>query len=169
MLTALTPRNALLLILAVAVATIAGAWVFEALGYAPCELCLKQRWAYYTAIPLAAVLLFVPDRCSAIVKGGLWLLALIWLGSAIFGVYHSGVEWQWWAGPDTCGGGGLSGGLPDLSAPVVLCDKAAIRILGLSLAGWNALISAALMLVAVAGARSLLSKPQGSSSVSQYK
>ncbi len=107
MLTALSPRKALLLILAVAVATIVGAWIFEAFGYAPCELCLKQRWAYYTAIPLAAVLLFVPDRSFAIVKGGLWLLALIWLGSAIFGVYHSGVEWKWWAGPDTCGGVGF--------------------------------------------------------------
>ena len=165
MLTALTPRTALLLILAVAVATIAGAWIFEAFGYAPCDLCLKQRWVYYAAIPLAALLLFVPGRYPAVMRGGLWVLALIWLGSAVFGVYHSGVEWKWWEGPSTCGAGTLTGGLPDLSAPVVLCDKAAIRILGLSLAGWNALISAALMLVAIAGTRS----SHGSSSVSQYK
>jgi disulfide bond formation protein DsbB len=53
-------------------------------------------------------------------------------------------------------------GLPDLSSPVVMCDQPAIRILGLSLAGWNAVISLGLALVALAGARS-----QGSSSVSQ--
>jgi disulfide bond formation protein DsbB len=81
----------------------------------------------------------------------------------IFGIFHSGVEWKWWAGPTACtGSGGLSTGLPDLSSPVVMCDQPAIRILGLSLAGWNAVISLGLALVALAGARS-----HGSSSVSQ--
>ena len=163
MLMNLTPRRAAVLILAVALATILGAWVFEYAGYAPCELCLMQRWAYYAAIPLAVlVALMAPER-PELARAGLGLLAVIWLGSMVFGIYHSGVEWKWWLGPSTCGSqAGFSGGLPDLGKPVILCDTAAIRILGLSLAGWNAVISLALCLVALAGVKS-----QGSSSVSQ--
>ena len=112
-------------------------------------------------MPLATALL-APSNQS-IARAGLAALALLWLGSMVFGVYHSGVEWKWWPGPSTCGAqSGFSGGLPDLSRPVILCDKAAIRILGLSLAGWNAVISLGLALLALAGLRR-----QGSSSVSQ--
>lgn len=163
MLKNLTPRNASLLILVAALATIVGAWIFEYFGYAPCELCLKQRWAYYTAIPLAVIVTLAAAGSVSKAKQGLGLLAVIWFASMIFGIYHSGVEWKWWPGPDTCTGtGGLTGGLPDLTAPVVMCDVAAIRILGFSLAGWNAIISLALAVVALMGLRT-----QGSSSVSQ--
>jgi disulfide bond formation protein DsbB len=159
MLTSLSTRHALLLLLVVSIATIAGAWIFEGAGYLPCELCLMQRWAYYAAIPLTAVLLVA----APLQRAGLYLLALLWIGSMIFGIFHSGVEWKWWAGPTACtGSGALSMGLPDLSSQIVMCDQPAIRILGLSLAGWNAVISLGLALVALAGARS-----HGSSSVSQ--
>jgi disulfide bond formation protein DsbB len=94
-------------------------------------------------------------------KRGLYLLSVVMLGSAIFGAYHAGVEWTWWPGPETCSGA-ISGGLPDLTKPVVACNEAAIRIVGISLAGWNAIISAVLAVIALAGARH-----QGSSSVSQ--
>jgi disulfide bond formation protein DsbB len=158
-----TTRRAALLICAVALATILGAWIFEYFGYAPCELCLKQRWAYYLAIPLSLAIALAPPSATALARYGLSVLALLWLGSMVFGIYHSGVEWKWWPGPDTCTStGGISGGLPDLTAPVVLCDTPAIRIFGLSLAGWNAIISLSLALVALGGLRR-----QGSSSVSQ--
>jgi disulfide bond formation protein DsbB len=163
MLNELTPRRAALIIFVVALATILGAWLFQYFGYAPCPLCLKQRWAYYGAIPLALVAFLLADRNAAAAKGILYLVALIWIASMIFGIYHAGVEWKWWPGPDTCGGD-ISGGLPDLSGPVIRCDEAAIRILGLSLAGWNAVISLFLALLAFLGARA-----QGSSSVSQYR
>jgi disulfide bond formation protein DsbB len=163
MLSQLTPHRAALLILGVALATIVGAWVFEYFGYAPCDLCLKQRLAYYAGIPLALIVVLLAPAQGRLARAGLAVLALLWLASMVFGIYHSGVEWKWWPGPSTCGvQAGFSGGLPDLSAPVVLCDTPAIRILGLSLAGWNALISLALTLVALAGLRR-----QGSSSVSQ--
>jgi disulfide bond formation protein DsbB len=165
MLKRVTPRQSALLIFIVATATIAGAWVFEYFGYAPCELCLMQRWAYYAVLPLAFVIATVASSSGNLARYGLFLLGLIWLGSMVFGIYHSGVEWKWWLGPNTCGStGGMTTGLPDLSKPVILCDQAAIRILGLSLAGWNAVISLALAILAFAGFRS-----QGSSSVSQYK
>ncbi len=163
MLTTITPQTAVRLIFVVALATILGAWIFEYFGYAPCELCLMQRWAYYAAIPLSAILLVTSRASSGLLRSGLIVLSLIWVASMIFGIYHSGVEWAWWPGPTTCtGSGGLSDGLPDLTKPVVMCDKPAIRIFGLSLAGWNAVISAGLALVSMAGLRR-----QGSSSVSQ--
>jgi disulfide bond formation protein DsbB len=163
MLSNLTPRRAALLIFAVALGTIVGAWIFEYLGYAPCELCLWQRWSYYAAIPVALLVALAAPRQPELARAGLGLLAVLWLGSMVFGVYHAGVEWKWWLGPSTCGSqAGFSGGIPDLGAPVILCDTAAIRILGLSLAGWNAVISLGLALVAIAGLRR-----QGSSSVSQ--
>ena len=145
--------------LALALAGILAAHGFERFGgYDPCPLCLQQRWAYYAAIPIALIAATVaPPRPL------LYLLAVIWLASMVFGIYHSGVEWKFWPGPSTCSAnGGLSLGLPDLSKPVVMCDEAAIRILGLSLAGWNAVISLCLAVLAIKAARS-----QGSSSVSQ--
>ena len=164
MLNTLTPQRAALLIFLVAFATIAGAWIFEYYGYAPCELCLKQRWAYYAGVPLALIVALTAPRNMEIAKVGLAVLALLWLGSMVFGIYHSGVEWKWWPGPATCTAqAGFAGGLPDLSKPAVLCDIPAIRIFGLSLAGWNAVISLGLALVAFAGLR----RVQGSSSVSQ--
>jgi disulfide bond formation protein DsbB len=161
MLRTLTPRNAALIIFIVALATIAGAWIFEAMGYTPCPLCLQQRWPYYVAIPFALVVAFLAGSNPRLARLCLMLMGLIWVGSAVFGVFHAGVEWKFWPGPTTCGGD-FSGGLPDLSKPVISCDEAALRIFGLSLAGWNAVISAALAVVAFAGARR-----QGSSSVSQ--
>ncbi|MEQ1715393.1 MAG: disulfide bond formation protein B [Hyphomicrobium sp.] len=130
------------------VAVILGAWVFEYLGYAPCPLCLIQRWAYYAAIPVLFLAL-------TLVSGGnkrtaMWLFALAalaFLGNAGLGVYHAGAEWKFWPGPDTCAGsqdiataaGGL---LKELETTTVIrCDEPAIRIFGLSLAGWNVLTS----------------------------
>jgi disulfide bond formation protein DsbB len=163
MLNAISHRQAALFILVIATATIVGAWIFEYIGFAPCELCLKQRWAYYTAIPLALVIAVAAPAAPRAGRVGLMLLGLVWIASMVFGAYHSGVEWKWWPGPDTCTGtGGMSGGLPDLSAPVVMCDEPALRIFGLSLAGWNALISLVLGAAAFVAVRR-----QGSSSVSQ--
>jgi disulfide bond formation protein DsbB len=159
MLKTLSPRRAALASLLLCSAVIAGAFVFQWAGYAPCDLCLKQRWAYYAMIALTGVLTISPPSVQ---RPGLWLAALIMLGSMVFGIYHAGVEWKFWAGPGTCGAGDLSGLLPDLSKPTVKCDEAALRILGLSLAGWNAIVSALAVVLAVSGARN-----HGSSSASQ--
>lgn len=142
-------KTALLAFLAVSVLTISGAWIFQWLGYAPCPLCLKQRWAWYAAVPLAALLYFFAPAS----RWGLAALALVMAGSAAFGAYHAGVEWKFWPGPDTCGGA-LDGGLPSLTNdPVVRCDEPALLVFGLSLAAWNAIISAALTAFALRAAR----------------
>ena len=144
MLNSISQRQAVLIVFAVTLATILGAWGFEYAGYLPCELCLKQRIAYYIAIPLSLVIWLVAGKSPAFLKQGLVVLALIMLASSIFGIYHSGIEWKFWEGPQTCTGGSFSGGLPDLTKKAVMCDQPAIRIIGLSLAGWNAVISACL-------------------------
>ncbi|MBC8038811.1 MAG: disulfide bond formation protein B [Rhizobiales bacterium] len=155
MLTHITPQRAAFIVFAVTAATLVGAWLFEYYGYAPCELCLKQRWPYYVAIPFALALGLRGQSNPAFARNGLYVLVLVLLGSAIFGAYHAGVEWKWWAGPTTCSGAAdFSSGLPDLTKPAVMCDEPALSILGLSLAGWNGVISLALAIVALKGARS---------------
>ncbi len=140
----LTQRQTLLAIFAITAAVLIGAWGFEYFGYAPCELCLMQRYAYYAVIPLSLLFSFLDPKLQ---RGGLYLVGLIMLGSMIFGIYHTGVEWKFWEGPATCTGA-VTGGLPDLTKKAVMCDQPAIRILGLSLAGWNAIVSAAVSVLA---------------------
>jgi disulfide bond formation protein DsbB len=160
MLNALNPPRTALFVALALFAIIAGAWIFEFAGYPPCELCLMQRWAYYGGIPLALLLGVVKPSW---IRPGLVVLALLLAANAIFGAYHAGVEWGFWQGPTTCSGGDVSQGLPDLTKRGVMCNEAAIRILGLSLAGWNAVICAVLAALAFRGSRA----PYGSSSVSQ--
>jgi disulfide bond formation protein DsbB len=159
----------------IGLATIAGFFFFQfVLGYPPCPLCLEQRIAYYVCVPLAAMILLGISVGSSrkVLMLALLAIAAAMLWNAGLGVYHSGVEWRWWAGPQDCSGpltdlgagGGLLKQLQNIR--IVRCDEAAWRFLGLSLAGYNALISLALAAVAAWGA--LASKPnQGSSSASQ--
>ena len=143
-------RAAALVILAAAAATVGGALVFEhGYGLRPCKLCLLQRNPYYLALPLALAAALAPPRWA---RAGLTLLAVVFLVSAGLGIYHSGVEWGFFAGPNDCGGaaapaaGSVGGFLKELETTrVVSCTEAAWRFLGLSLAGWNAVISLGLV------------------------
>ncbi|MGZ5851964.1 MAG: disulfide bond formation protein B [Hyphomicrobium sp.] len=135
--------------LLIAAAAILGALGFQYLGgIEPCELCLKQRWAYYAGVPVlfaALVLLSADQRRLATLLFA--LVAMAFLGNAVLGVYHAGVEWHFWPGPEACTGaqplstsvGGLLNSLP--STNVVRCDEAAWRFAGISLAGWNVVVS----------------------------
>ena len=148
-------------IAAVGAAAILGAWFFQyGLGLKPCPLCLEQRYAYYFAIPLA-VMVMLGDHVGAkrkVLIAALVAIALGMLWNAGLGVYHSGVEWKWWPGPQECAGefeglGSAGGLLKQLqSITVVRCDEAAWRFLGLSLAGYNVLISLLLAAIAAWGA-----------------
>jgi disulfide bond formation protein DsbB len=151
---------AALVVAVVGAAAVLGALFFQhALGLRPCPLCYEQRYPYYFAVPLAALLLLGDGVGSRrrVLLAGLAVIAALMLWNAGLGAYHSGVEWKWWAGPQTCGGEaeGL-GSAGDLfsklqSINVVRCDEAAWRFLGLSLAGYNVLISLALAAVAAWG------------------
>ncbi len=152
---------AALVIAIVGAGTIAGAWFFElVLKLRPCPLCLEQRVPYYIGIPLALAVAFAAWRGAprTLVTGGLIALAALMLWGGYLGVFHAGVEWKFWPGPAECSGAatlGPAGGLLDRLKDIVVvrCDDAAWRFLGISLAGYNAVISVALALVALAGAK----------------
>ncbi len=167
-LSALKMQRWVIFVFALSAATIIGAWAFQLIGgFSPCPLCLMQRWAYYVVLPLTLAMLWpaVAAR-TPLVRLGLIICALVMIGGAGIGVYHAGVEWGFWPGPQSCaGGGGLSGGLPDLSkATVVRCDEAQWRMFGLSFAGWNVVVS---LLVAAVALRGAMTRDHGSSSLSQ--
>src|SRR5262245_42673867 len=109
-----TQRTTLLVIFIVSLLTIISAFIFEWAGYAPCPLCLMQRWAYYAAIPLSLIFAVIARSNTGLARWGLALLALIFIANSIFGIYHAGAEWKFWAGPETCGGS-LGEGLPTLT------------------------------------------------------
>ncbi|TPQ32394.1 disulfide bond formation protein B [Bradyrhizobium guangdongense] len=141
----------------IAAATIAGAWFFQlVLEILPCPLCLEQRYAYYLAIPLGAVTALAArgEAPRPLLLAGLAILALATLANAGLGAYHSGVEWGFWKGPTDCSGPVVNlGSAKDLlsrldTTKVVRCDEVQWRFLGLSLAGYNVLIS--LLMAAIA-------------------
>ncbi len=124
-------------------------------GYAPCTLCLRQREAYWIAgtIALAGILvtrLPTQRRLRWVFDAA---VALAFAYSLYLAIYHAGAEWKFWPGPTTCSGGGGKVSLDALSALAdgttkvkpPACDQAAWRMFGLSMAGWNALISLKLL------------------------
>lgn len=118
-------------------------------GYAPCPLCLTQRYAYYAAIPaLFLALVLVAARHYGAAAALFLVIALAFLANAGVGVYHAGAEWKFWPGPDTCSAAGpgvtnSAGGLLKQleTTRVIRCDEAPLVVFGLSLAGWNVVAS----------------------------
>ena len=146
------PAMAALIAAGTSAALLLGAHAFERIGQmAPCMLCLDQRDAHWTALAAALITLglnrFWPaDRAVA---AGLGVTALIYLFSTGLAVYHAGVEWKLWPGPATCSGAMQIGSVDELmtrleTAPIVSCSEAAWRLFGMSMAGYNAIISLAL-------------------------
>jgi disulfide bond formation protein DsbB len=159
--TALPPsqETRAVLIAAASIAILAAVWILQGMGYAPCELCLTQRYAFYVAIPLALLTAFLAGRSvRGLARIGFALLALVFAASAVLAAYHAGVEYHWWAGPTACTGGPGSLNVNDLvkaldSVKVVRCDEVQLRIAGLSLAGWNVVASIVLAAYAALAAR----------------
>ncbi len=126
-------------------ATILGAWGSQLIGgLYPCELCLEQRLAYYWGLPLLAAILVLWNRLPLAV----WYIAIavaaaIFIWSTYMASYHAGVEWGFWPGPTACTGIGETMDFNALSnlTPVIGCDVVQFRFLGISLAGYNALVS----------------------------
>lgn len=144
-------------------ATVGLALGFEHIGgYIPCKLCLQQRLPYYIGAPLMLVTAYAGAAGASpkLVRALLWLGAIVLAVSVFLGVKHAGVEYGWWAGPTDCGSvaapatGGGAGVLDQLNTYIPpSCDKAAWRdpVLRLSFAGWNAVISAALLIFTLRG------------------
>ena len=159
--TQLSSRLLIFVAWAYSVLSIAGAWTFQLLGYAPCEMCYWQRDPHYVAIVIGAV---------ALVTRRTWLAWLGALAAAItsgLGFYHTGVERQWWPGPTSCTGSADIGGLtPEellnqlTAAPLVRCDEIPWRLsdlipwemLDITMANLNAVGSLAIGLAGLAAA-----------------
>lgn len=135
-------RLARQLALAVPALLLAGAYVGQyAFGLFPCEMCWWQRWPHFVAIALGLGASFIgPSRIWTAFAG----LAI--LTSGLIGLFHAGVEYGWWEGITGCATTVLAGDdvlESIMNAPIVRCDQAPWDLLGVSLAGWNFLISAA--------------------------
>jgi len=131
---------------------LAGAWGSEIWGRLyPCEMCWWQRYAHLAALGfalLAVLLARLPDRGRSFV----WLAALGILSSGAIGAYHAGVEAKVFQGFTQCTSTAKGGSTADLlksimDAPLVRCDQVQFEFLGISMAGWNAIISVVFGLV----------------------
>ena len=137
----MTQRSLVLAAAAGSAALLLGAWTFQMLGYPPCKLCLWQRWPHGVAAVIGLIYLLRPMALLPLLGG----LAALATGGV--GLYHTGVERDWWQGPTTCTSGDITGLTTDqlmdqiLSAPLIRCDEVAWEFLTLSMASWNMLIS----------------------------
>lgn len=131
-----------------------GAFLFQAIGYAPCQMCLWQRYPHAIAAVLGGLAFFLPRKALTVMG------ASAALATAGLGLFHVGVEQGWWDGPTTCSGGDIGTLSTDdlmnqiMNAPLVRCDEIAWSLAGISMAGWNALGSLALALIWIMAYRS---------------
>lgn len=153
-------RRWLTLALLVSALMLAIAHAFETFGgLAPCHLCLQQREAYWVAMGVAAVGLVASRFAPRTRTFALWLLMAVFAVGCAIAVRHAGAEWHFWKAPETCTGVGRASAA-DLAAMLngaklapPACDVAAWRFLGISMAGYNAVISLALALFSGLAAR----------------
>jgi len=103
----------------------------------PCEMCYWQRWPHGAAILLAAAAFVIPAKSRTLTT----LAALAIAISGAIGVYHAGVEIGWWEGVTTCTAGGALSLDQLMKVPLVRCDQIQWSLFGISMAGWNAIIS----------------------------
>ncbi|MGD2131353.1 MAG: disulfide bond formation protein B [Maricaulaceae bacterium] len=154
---------------AVSAAMLATAHTFEALGYEPCLLCLRQREVYWGVLWIAGASAWFWARHpeGRIARAAQVLVGTAFLTGAIIAGYHAGVEWKFWPGPAACALSNLNNVSADSIAaalgaggPAVVCDEAAWRdpILRLSMAGWNALISIGLAVASFLAAQRTLER-----------
>ena len=150
----INPRRWPLLALATSGLVLGAAHAFERFGgYAPCLLCLRQREAYWTAGALAIAVSVAGRLRPGLAAGGCAALALAFLYGAGLAGYHAGVEWGFWPGPAACAVGGAGSLSSDAVAAALgavqrapSCAEAPWRVAGLSMAGYNAVVSLMLAL-----------------------
>jgi len=139
------------LALVVPLALLAGALGSQYLGgLFPCEMCHWQRWPHYAAVPLAIFAILLKDRRSGTLF--VWLATTAIFVSGAIGVFHAGVEYQWWEGLTSCSTSPGSGGdfLTDIMAtPIISCEQPQWTLFGISLAGFNAILSIGAAMVIV--------------------
>lgn len=159
-----TNRPALAPALAVAASTLllGGALAFQFVGgLFPCEMCLWQRYPHAAAIGLGLAALAAGVRHEQASRALTLLAALALLTTAGIGLMHVGVEQKWWEGPTACSAEGVAGSTADMlkqliATPAIRCDEIAWSLFGVSMAGYNLLLS----LLAAAGVLWLIRTPR---------
>ena len=137
--------KARLLALIVPAALLAGALVSQYVGgLYPCEMCHWQRWPHYAAVAVALGAFAVRD--ARVGRPLVILAGLLILASGAIGVFHAGVEYGWWEGLTRCAALRTSGSSADIlkeimATPMIRCDEAQWTLFGVSLAGFNAILS----------------------------
>jgi disulfide bond formation protein DsbB len=134
-------RLARLLALAIPAALLGGAYLSQyGFGLYPCEMCWWQRYPHFIALGLALLSVFAPLKRLLVAVAAIAVLI-----SGLIGGFHAGVEYDWWEGitgcANTVGAGGGSALDNIMNAPLIRCDQAPWSLMGISLAGWNFLIS----------------------------
>ncbi|HWF01091.1 MAG TPA: disulfide bond formation protein B [Caulobacteraceae bacterium] len=132
-----------------AAAMLAVAHAFQTFGHmAPCELCLKEREVWWAVLVVGLVGGAVALRAERVRTIVIAVVVLLLFGSFLLAGYHAGVEWKWWPGPQSCSGSAGPVTIADMrrllkggAIGIVRCDQAAWVFLGLSMAGWNAVVS----------------------------
>ena len=144
----LTRPNLIIIAAGGSAATLLGALAFQYVGeMPPCKMCYWQRYPHVVAMVIGLIALMVPGRFWPMMG------ALAALSTAAIGVYHAGVERKLWQGPTSCTSSDISGlssvELMEqiMTAPLVRCDVIPWEMFGLSMAGWNAVVSGLLVLV----------------------
>ncbi|MBL6761295.1 MAG: disulfide bond formation protein B [PS1 clade bacterium] len=139
-------RARLAVVFIIALAVITAALLSEYWGgLLPCALCLKQRVAFYVALPLLALAYLYAEKAPRAMRGLLVTIGVLFLANAGLGFYHAGIEYGWWLGPASCGGGGAqaldTNALLEAlkSNAMVRCDAPAFTLFGISMAGYNAI------------------------------
>lgn len=152
---ALTVRSLLLCFGAFSAAMLSGALIAQyGFGLYPCHLCVLQRYPYVAVIAVVAIVYWLP-RWQWL---ALWLCGGLFLLDAGIAFYHTGVELEWFPGPDACSSNGSGGEtLEDMrraimEAPLVSCSQAMAHVFGLSLAAWNALFATSAAVLTVMAA-----------------
>ena len=136
-------RQAAGLLFAVSGSLLLGALAFQYIGgFKPCEMCHWQRWAHMGVLAVAGLGWLTGNRALG------WLAVLAMAVAAGLGLFHAGVELKWWAGVTACTAPTVPGMSTEamldslMAAPLVRCDEIPWSLFGLSMAGWNALVSA---------------------------
>lgn len=152
-------RRLALELLVLSAAVVGGALLSEyAGGLRPCELCLLERWPWYATVALTLFVVLVGSGRGA--AAVLALAGVILLAGAALAFYHVGVEQHWFAGPTACSGTAAADSVEALKAQImgaapVRCDEVAWSLFGISMAGWNLIVSLLVAGYAFWGARRL--------------
>ncbi|MGZ9097015.1 MAG: disulfide bond formation protein B [Micavibrio sp.] len=161
------PRITGLVIIAASVGLLGGAYFFQyVIGLEPCILCLYQRAPHAVAFALGLLVLgvFKKAKPAALI---VLLCAFVYLVSAGLGLYHAGVEQHWWVSAlEACSAPGISTGSSDLlsqieNAKAARCDAIPWQLFGISMAGYNALLSFGLMIYCAVAALLITRRANG--------